>query len=46
MSGHDTTASGISWALYDMATNPEWQTKVQQEVDEVLAGRDSDQILW
>ncbi|XP_076107037.1 ultra-long-chain fatty acid omega-hydroxylase-like isoform X1 [Mytilus galloprovincialis] len=44
--GHDTTASALSWALYSLAEHPEIQKKLQAEVDEVLKGRDSDEILW
>ncbi|KAK2165954.1 hypothetical protein LSH36_44g13010 [Paralvinella palmiformis] len=44
--GHDTTASGISWTLYSLAQNPEWQKRCQQEIDQILDGRDSDYILW
>ena len=32
--------------LYSLAQNPEWQTKCQQELDDILDGRDSDDILW
>ncbi|KAJ7330607.1 hypothetical protein OS493_022222 [Desmophyllum pertusum] len=34
--GHDTTASVISWALYNLARYPEHQEKCRQEVDEVF----------
>jgi len=44
--GHDTTASGISWTLYSLAANPEHQKLCQQEIDEVLAGRDNQNIEW
>ncbi|KAK2165955.1 hypothetical protein LSH36_44g13012 [Paralvinella palmiformis] len=44
--GHDTTASGISWTLYSLAQNPEWQKMCQQEIDQILDGRDSDDICW
>ncbi|KAK2169193.1 hypothetical protein LSH36_12g34012 [Paralvinella palmiformis] len=44
--GHDTTASGISWTLYDLACHPDIQRRCQQEVDALLEGRDSDEILW
>ncbi|KAM9324685.1 uncharacterized protein PAF06_000763 [Gastrophryne carolinensis] len=39
--GHDTTASGISWALYCMAKYPEHQEKCRQEIREVLGDRDT-----
>ncbi|XP_021365497.1 cytochrome P450 4F5-like [Mizuhopecten yessoensis] len=44
--GHDATASAISWILYTLATHPEHQTKVQEEIDRVLAGRESDRLEW
>ncbi|XP_038054107.1 cytochrome P450 4F22-like [Patiria miniata] len=44
--GHDTTASGLTWMLYAMATNPDHQRKVQEEIDEVMAGRESEEVLW
>jgi len=44
--GHDTTASGISWAMYSLASHPEHQTRCQQEIDEILSGRDSQDIEW
>nr|ACD75825.1 cytochrome P450 family 4 [Cyphoma gibbosum] len=44
--GHDTTASAISWILYSLCQHPDIQEKVQQEIDTVLKGRDSDEIEW
>ncbi|CAL1537320.1 unnamed protein product [Lymnaea stagnalis] len=44
--GHDTTAAAIPWLLYCFAKNPEYQVKVQEEIDSVLEGRDSDNIEW
>jgi cytochrome P450 len=44
--GHDTTASGISWTLYSLARYPEHQKLCQQEIDEVLADRKTDDIEW
>lgn len=44
--GHDTTASAVSWILYSLCEHPEYQHKVQQEIDTVLQGRDSDDIQW
>ena len=42
--GHDTTASGISWCLYNLACHPEYQEKCRQEVLSVLT--DGDVVTW
>ena len=34
--GHDTTASGIAWCLYNLARHPKYQAKARQEVDEIM----------
>ncbi|XP_022100029.1 cytochrome P450 4F22-like isoform X2 [Acanthaster planci] len=44
--GHDTTASSLTWMLYAMATLPEHQRKVQEEIDEVMSGRESEDVGW
>lgn len=44
--GHDTTTSGISWTLYEIARHPDIQQKLYEEVSEVLHGREKDDILW
>jgi cytochrome P450 len=31
LAGHETSASALSWALYLLATHPEWQEKVANE---------------
>lgn len=31
LAGHETSASALGWALYLLATNPEWQEKVAEE---------------
>ena len=35
-SGHDTTTSGISWILYELAKHPQHQQTCQEEIDVVL----------
>jgi len=39
MAGHETTANSLAWCWYLLDKYPEAMEKVQQEVDEVLAGR-------
>ena len=31
LAGHETSASALAWALYLLATHPEWQDKVAKE---------------
>ena len=42
--GHDTTASAISWCLYNLANNPQHQDLARKEVENLLGDRD--QIEW
>jgi len=44
--GHDTTSSGLSWALYLMATHQDIQKRVQAELDGILGERRNQQIEW
>ncbi|XP_020020876.2 leukotriene-B4 omega-hydroxylase 3-like isoform X2 [Castor canadensis] len=44
--GHDTTASGLSWILYNLAKHPEHQERCRQEVQELLRDRDPTEIEW
>ena len=44
--GHDTTASGISWMLYNMASHPEYQQKCRDEVDVLFSNTEKDHIEW
>ncbi|XP_059016302.1 cytochrome P450 4F6-like isoform X3 [Mustela lutreola] len=44
--GHDTTASGLSWVLYNLAKHPEYQERCRQEVQELLRGREPQEIEW
>ncbi|KAK7810993.1 hypothetical protein U0070_024171 [Myodes glareolus] len=43
---HDTTASGLSWILYNLARHPEYQERCRQEVQELLRGREPEEIEW
>jgi cytochrome P450/NADPH-cytochrome P450 reductase len=40
VAGHETTAHSMTWFLYHTAKNPQWITNVQNEVDEILLGKD------
>ncbi|KAK3803778.1 hypothetical protein RRG08_026014 [Elysia crispata] len=44
--GHDTTATCTMWFLYCLAKYPEYQIKIQEEVDALLEGKNSDNIQW
>nr|XP_008248895.1 cytochrome P450 4F2 isoform X1 [Oryctolagus cuniculus] len=44
--GHDTTASGLSWVLYNLAKHPEYQERCRQEVQELLRDRELKEIEW
>ncbi|KAL6058197.1 hypothetical protein STEG23_004296 [Scotinomys teguina] len=44
--GHDTTASGLSWILYNLAKHPEYQERCRQEVQELLRDREPEEIEW
>lgn len=37
--GHDTVTSGISWAMFNLATYPDLQDKCRLEVNETLTGK-------
>ncbi len=39
LAGHETTALALSWAWYLLATHPEAQSTLHDEVDRVLGGR-------
>ncbi len=39
MAGHETTANTLAWAFYLLATHPEAERRLHQEVDDVLADR-------
>lgn len=40
IAGRDTTACTLTWFLYEMTRNPEVLARIQQELDQVLEGRD------
>ncbi|XP_007489770.1 cytochrome P450 4F11-like [Monodelphis domestica] len=44
--GHDTTASGISWVLYNLAQHQEYQDRCRQEIQELMKGRETEEIEW
>ncbi|XP_075393810.1 cytochrome P450 4F3-like isoform X2 [Tenrec ecaudatus] len=44
--GHDTTASGLSWVLYNLAKHPEYQERCRKEVQELLKDRGTEEIEW
>ncbi|XP_076856679.1 cytochrome P450 4F3 [Brachyhypopomus gauderio] len=44
--GHDTTASAISWVLYNLAMHQEFQERCRSEINDLLNGRDSEEITW
>ena len=46
ISGHDTTASAISWCLYHLAKHPDIQQKVFSEVNTIVGSRSSSSITW
>lgn len=39
LAGYETTSLALSWAWYLLAQNPDAETKLWQELDEVLGGR-------
>ncbi|XP_042526563.1 cytochrome P450 4F22 [Dipodomys spectabilis] len=44
--GHDTTSSGLSWVLFNLAKYPEYQEKCREEIQEVMKGRDLEELEW
>ncbi len=39
LAGHETTAIALTWAWYLLATHPEAEARLHEELDEVLGGR-------
>ena len=44
--GHDTTASALSWIVYNLANYPVLQEKCRKEVDAVMEGKYSGELEW
>lgn len=44
--GHDTTASGISWCLFNLANNVEIQEKCRRELLMIFEEKGSDDVEW
>ncbi|XP_070794383.1 ultra-long-chain fatty acid omega-hydroxylase [Pituophis catenifer annectens] len=44
--GHDTTASGLSWILYNLAQHPKYQDQCRAEIQDLLQGRETEKIEW
>ncbi|KAH0628627.1 hypothetical protein JD844_009996, partial [Phrynosoma platyrhinos] len=44
--GHDTTASGLSWVLYNLARHPKYQDQCREEIQALLRDRDVEEIEW
>ena len=39
MAGHETTGTGLAWALYELAGNPDVQERLHEEAERELSGR-------
>lgn len=39
MAGHETSGSGIAWSLMEIASHPDVQARLHDEVDQILNGR-------
>ncbi|XP_074927242.1 ultra-long-chain fatty acid omega-hydroxylase isoform X3 [Chelonoidis abingdonii] len=44
--GHDTTASGLSWVLYNLACHPEYQKRCREEIKDLMRDKESEEIEW
>lgn len=39
LAGHETTANALTWTLYLLSQNPEAESQLHEEIDQVLEGR-------
>lgn len=46
IAGHETSTLAITWALYLLTKNPEYQTKCREEVNTFFEKRDSPAVEW
>ncbi|EMP41501.1 Cytochrome P450 4F22 [Chelonia mydas] len=44
--GHDTTASGLSWVLYNLACHPEYQERCREEIKDLMRDKESEEVEW
>lgn len=44
--GHDTTASGLSWVLYNLARHPSYQERCREEIKDLLQYKELEEIEW
>ena len=44
--GHDSTSSGLSWTLYNLAAHPEHQEKCRKEADALFDEKGSEDVEW
>ncbi|XP_074836188.1 ultra-long-chain fatty acid omega-hydroxylase-like isoform X4 [Carettochelys insculpta] len=44
--GHDTTASGLAWVLYNLARHPSYQERCREEIKALMQDKELEQIEW